>query len=50
MGDTLGKLFVDLDNLPNDAYGFIQVLFLGACYLYVLLTGVDVHKSLSLTY
>eukprot|EP00929_Paragymnodinium_shiwhaense_P085292 TRINITY_DN45708_c0_g2_i1.p1 TRINITY_DN45708_c0_g2~~TRINITY_DN45708_c0_g2_i1.p1 ORF type:complete len:583 (-),score=162.57 TRINITY_DN45708_c0_g2_i1:110-1858(-) len=41
MGDVLAKLFVNLENVPEDGYGFIQVLFLGGCYLYILLIGAN---------
>lgn len=36
MGDVLGKLFIDPQDLPNDGYGFVQVLFLAAAYGFVL--------------
>eukprot|EP01065_Artemidia_motanka_P033595 TRINITY_DN405_c6_g1_i1.p1 TRINITY_DN405_c6_g1~~TRINITY_DN405_c6_g1_i1.p1 ORF type:complete len:617 (+),score=218.20 TRINITY_DN405_c6_g1_i1:94-1851(+) len=53
MGDQLGKLFIDVDLLPGlrdadnpdighatwDIHGFIQLMFLGACYGYVLFTA-----------
>eukprot|EP01062_Namystynia_karyoxenos_P008972 TRINITY_DN1316_c0_g1_i1.p1 TRINITY_DN1316_c0_g1~~TRINITY_DN1316_c0_g1_i1.p1 ORF type:complete len:627 (+),score=251.81 TRINITY_DN1316_c0_g1_i1:96-1883(+) len=48
MGDQLGKLFIEVDTLPGlrdpdgphwNIYGFIQILFLGACYGYVLFTA-----------
>lgn len=35
----MGKLFVDPAALPADGFGFIQVLFLGACYAFCLLKG-----------
>lgn len=48
MGDAMGKLFVNPaipagplpeggGVIPNDGFGFIQVLFLGACYSFLLL-------------
>jgi Ca2+/Na+ antiporter len=36
-----GCLFVDVDTLPDDAYGFIQLLFLMSCYGYALFTGAN---------
>eukprot|EP00658_Telonema_sp_P-2_P013059 TRINITY_DN14959_c0_g1_i1.p1 TRINITY_DN14959_c0_g1~~TRINITY_DN14959_c0_g1_i1.p1 ORF type:complete len:443 (-),score=105.99 TRINITY_DN14959_c0_g1_i1:632-1960(-) len=39
MGATLDKLFVDPVDLPNDTYGFIQLLFLSGVYAFVLFKG-----------
>lgn len=36
MGDTLGKLFVDVDSLPDNGFGFVQLVFLGLAYAYIL--------------
>eukprot|EP00755_Sulcionema_specki_P032611 Sspe_Gene.99137::Locus_72537_Transcript_1_1_Confidence_1.000_Length_1136::g.99137::m.99137 len=36
MGETLGKLFVNVETLPEDGFGFFQVVFLGAVYAYIL--------------
>ncbi|CEM26641.1 unnamed protein product [Vitrella brassicaformis CCMP3155] len=36
MGEVLGKFFIPVDEIPYDVPGFIQVLFLGACYGYIL--------------
>eukprot|EP00928_Gymnodinium_smaydae_P068922 TRINITY_DN5221_c0_g1_i2.p1 TRINITY_DN5221_c0_g1~~TRINITY_DN5221_c0_g1_i2.p1 ORF type:complete len:579 (-),score=118.13 TRINITY_DN5221_c0_g1_i2:170-1906(-) len=41
MGDVLARLFVNIESLPHDGYGFVQVMFLGACYLYILLIGAN---------
>merc|ERR1712086_130976 len=45
MGETLGKLFVDVTpmdkggGIPDDGYGMVQLLFLGCIYGYVLYVG-----------
>ena len=45
MGETLGKLFVDVTpmdkggGIPDDGYGMVQLLFLGCVYGYVLFVG-----------
>jgi len=36
MGSAFGRLFVDLDTLPDDGYGTFQLLFLGSIYGYIL--------------
>eukprot|EP01060_Flectonema_neradi_P014063 TRINITY_DN20790_c0_g1_i1.p1 TRINITY_DN20790_c0_g1~~TRINITY_DN20790_c0_g1_i1.p1 ORF type:complete len:572 (+),score=116.47 TRINITY_DN20790_c0_g1_i1:79-1716(+) len=36
MGEVIGKMFVDVTQLPNDVDGLVQVLFLGAVYGYIL--------------
>jgi Ca2+/Na+ antiporter len=36
MGSFLSHLFVDVSTLPDDGYGFVQLLFLGAVYGYIL--------------
>ena len=36
MGEVIGKMFVDVSQLPNDTDGLIQVLFLGSVYGYIL--------------
>jgi len=36
MSEIIGKLFVDPEDCPEDAYGFVQVLFLGAVYGFIL--------------
>lgn len=35
----LGKLFVNVEELPNNAFGFIQMLFLAFCYSKILAVG-----------
>ena len=39
MSETLGKLFIDPKSLPDDGYGFIQVLFLGGVYGAILFSS-----------
>ena len=36
-----GCLFVDVDDLPSNVYGMLQLLFLMGCYAYVLGIGAD---------
>jgi Ca2+/Na+ antiporter len=36
MGETLGKLFVNIETLPAGGFGDVQVLFLGGTYAYIL--------------
>lgn len=33
---SLSALFIDVSTLPEDGYGLFQLVFLGACYAYVL--------------
>lgn len=33
----LSKLFIDVKSLPQDNYGFFQLLFLGGTYGYILM-------------
>ena len=37
MGSVLGKIFVDVSTLPNDAFGFIQLMYIGLTYAFVLM-------------
>ncbi|GAB5372355.1 hypothetical protein AAMO2058_001658300 [Amorphochlora amoebiformis] len=39
MGEILSKCFVDVDTLPDDAYGFIQLLTLLVAYGYVVVVA-----------
>eukprot|EP00927_Polykrikos_kofoidii_P059625 TRINITY_DN54770_c0_g1_i1.p1 TRINITY_DN54770_c0_g1~~TRINITY_DN54770_c0_g1_i1.p1 ORF type:complete len:606 (+),score=116.90 TRINITY_DN54770_c0_g1_i1:39-1820(+) len=43
MGEVVGKLFINpsiaAGAIPDNGFGFFQVLFLGACYGYLLLKG-----------
>ena len=39
MGSTLSNLFVDLETLPQDGYGTVQLLFLMGCYALVLFSA-----------
>jgi len=39
MASAMGAIFVDVKTLPDGAAGFVQVLFLGAIYAYVLFQG-----------
>ena len=39
MGTLISKAFVDPSQLPDDAGGFCQVVFLGAAYAYILFYG-----------
>ena len=36
MSQTLGRFFIDLETVPQDSFGFIQVLFLGGVYGFIL--------------
>jgi hypothetical protein len=35
----LSKMFIDVGTLPEGGYGFVQLMFLFACYGYVLMTA-----------
>ncbi len=41
----MSKLFVDVSDLPHDAYGFIQLMFLGFVYGQVLMKGSNLIKD-----
>jgi Ca2+/Na+ antiporter len=41
----LEKIFVDVDALPNDGYGFCQLAFLGLAYAFILMQGANLIKD-----
>lgn len=45
MGSFMAKLFIDVSTLPQDGYGFIQLLMLGAAYGAVLMQGSNMIKD-----
>jgi len=51
MGEVLGKIFINPSTpqnggaIPDDAGGFVQVLFLGLCYGFLLLKGSNLISS-----
>lgn len=45
MADILEKLFIDVTTLPHDGYGFIELLYLGATYAFVLITASNMIKD-----
>lgn len=45
MGAVLAKFFVDVETLPQDGYGFIQLLFVGGCYAYILCISSNMIKD-----
>ena len=45
MSDFLEKIFIDVSTLPQDSYGFIELLYLGATYAFVLITASNMIKD-----
>lgn len=41
----LTKLFIDVKAFPNDGYGFVQLLMVGAAYGYILMVGSNMIKD-----
>jgi Ca2+/Na+ antiporter len=41
----LQKIFVDVEALPNDGYGFCQLAFLGLAYAWILMNGANLIKD-----
>ena len=45
MADILEKIFIDVSTLPHDGYGFIELLYLGATYAFILITASNWIKD-----